>query len=248
MNIIETNLEFSGLSKRNSTNRIVLHNSGVSVLQDVETIHNYHKNSLGWAGIGYHFYVRKDGSVYRGRPEDTVGAHAYGSNGDSIGICFEGNYDEETMTEAQKRAGQELVTILKEKYCISKIQGHRDVCSTSCPGKNFPFDEIANVEEKKEETAKKKTIDELAQEVVAGKYGNGDARKQALGSLYDEVQNRVNEILLGKTTVTNTKSVDELAKEVIEGKWGNGEDRKNRLQNAGYDYNTVQKRVNELLR
>lgn len=153
MNIIETNLEFSGLSKRNSTNRIILHNSGVSVLQDVETIHNYHKNSLGWAGIGYHFYVRKDGSAYRGRPEDTVGAHAYGSNSDSIGICFEGNYDEETMSEAQKIAGQELVAMLKEKYGISKIQGHKDVCSTSCPGKNFPFDEIANgvVEEVKEE-------------------------------------------------------------------------------------------------
>lgn len=246
MIITETNLEFTGLSKRNSTKRIILHNSGVSVLQDIETIHNYHKNSLGWAGIGYHFYVRKDGSVYRGRLEDTVGAHAYGSNGDSIGVCFEGNYDEETMPEVQKRAGQELVAYLKEKYGISKVQGHRDVCSTNCPGKNFPFDEIANRVE--ETTKKEKTIDELAQEVIAGKHGNGDARKQVLGSLYDEVQKRVNEILLGKTVATNTKSVDELAREVIEGKWGNGEDRKNRLHVAGHDYNKVQKRVNELLR
>lgn len=144
MNIIETNLEFSGLTKRNSTNRIILHNSGVRVLQSVEVINNYHKNSLGWAGIGYHLYVRKDGSIYRGRPEDTVGAHAYGSNGDSIGICFEGNFDEETMPEAQKRAGIELVAYLKEKYNISTVQGHRDVNNTSCPGANFPFDEIAN--------------------------------------------------------------------------------------------------------
>lgn len=156
MNIIETNLEFSGLSKRNSTNRIILHNSGVNVLQSVEVIHNYHKNSLGWAGIGYHFYVRKDGSIYRGRPEDAVGAHAYGSNSDSIGICFEGNFDEETMPEAQKRAGIELVAYLKKKYGISTVQGHRDVCSTSCPGKNFPFEEIANgvVEESEEEEMK----------------------------------------------------------------------------------------------
>ena len=43
------------------------------------------------------------------------------------------------------------------------------------------------------------------------------------------------------------KSVDELAREVIQGLWGNGQDRKNRLQAAGYDYNAVQKRVNELL-
>lgn len=154
MNIIETNLEFSGLSKRNSTNRIILHNSGVSVSQCVETIHNYHKNTLGWAGIGYHLYVRKDGSIYRGRPEDAVGAHAYGSNSDSIGICFEGNFDEETMPEAQKRAGVELVAYLKEKYNISTVQGHRDVNNTSCPGANFPFEEIANgvvVESEEEE-------------------------------------------------------------------------------------------------
>ncbi|MDE6666619.1 MAG: hypothetical protein K2K14_10630 [Ruminococcus sp.] len=44
------------------------------------------------------------------------------------------------------------------------------------------------------------------------------------------------------------KSVDEIAREVIQGKWGNGTDRKNRLTNAGYDYNIVQKRVNELMK
>ena len=43
------------------------------------------------------------------------------------------------------------------------------------------------------------------------------------------------------------KSIDEVANEVINGEWGNGEDRKNRLTNAGYDYNTVQRRVNEIL-
>jgi hypothetical protein len=43
------------------------------------------------------------------------------------------------------------------------------------------------------------------------------------------------------------KSVDAIAKEVIQGKWGNGADRKNRLTKAGYNYNTVQKRVNEIL-
>ena len=65
MNIIETNLQFTSLSKRDKTNRIILHHSGVSVLQSVEVIHNYHKNTNKWAGIGYHFYVRKDGSIYR---------------------------------------------------------------------------------------------------------------------------------------------------------------------------------------
>lgn len=47
---------------------------------------------------------------------------------------------------------------------------------------------------------------------------------------------------------TTKKSVDEITREVIQGKWGNGSDRKNRLTNAGYDYNAVQKRVNELMK
>lgn len=47
--------------------------------------------------------------------------------------------------------------------------------------------------------------------------------------------------------VSKTKSIDEIAKEVIQGKWGTGSDRKNRLTKAGYDYDAVQKRVNELL-
>ena len=98
----------------------------------------------GWSGAGYHFLVRKDGTVYRLRPEGKIGAHASGSNSDSIGICFEGSYMTETMPQAQINAGKELVAYLKQKYKISKVQAHREVCSTNCPGKNFPFTEIAN--------------------------------------------------------------------------------------------------------
>ena len=93
-----------------------------------------------------------------------------------------------------------------------------------------------------------KSIADLANEVIAGKYGVGEARKQALGSLYNEVQAKVNEILKGKTSKPTLKSVDIIAREVIEGKWGNGQNRKDRLTSAGYDYNAIQKRVNELLR
>lgn len=143
MNIIETNFSFGSLSKRKSTTRIILHHTATSS-ETVEQIHNYHKNTKGWAGIGYHLYVRKDGSVYRGRPIDTVGAHASGSNSDSVGICFEGNFDNETMGDAQKQAGKEVIAYVKGLYGISKVQRHKDVCSTSCPGANFPFDELVN--------------------------------------------------------------------------------------------------------
>lgn len=94
------------------------------------------------------------------------------------------------------------------------------------------------------------TVDKLAKEVIAGKWGNGADRKRRLtdaGYDFSAVQKRVNEILTGKTEAPK-KSVDEIAREVIQGKWGNGNTRKTKLIKAGYDYATVQKRVNELLR
>ena len=94
---------------------------------------------------------------------------------------------------------------------------------------------------------KKKSVDELAKEVIAGKWSAGEERKQKLtaaGYSYFAVQNRVNELLSGKTP---QKSVDELAREVIAGKWGNGEERRKKLTAAGYSYFAVQNRVNELM-
>lgn len=93
-------------------------------------------------------------------------------------------------------------------------------------------------------TVTTKTVEELAKEVIAGKWGNGAARKTALtnaGYDYSTVQAKVNELMSGK-------SVDELAREVIAGKWGNGNERKKKLTAAGYDYSKVQARVNQLLK
>lgn len=141
MNIIETNLKFGSMTNRKSTNRIILHHAEASHCT-AEDIHRWHLNN-GWSGAGYHFLVRKDGKIYRLRPENKVGSHAKGSNSDSIGICFEGSYMTETMPETQKKSGKELVAYLKGKYGISKVQRHSDVYPTSCPGIKFPFNEIA---------------------------------------------------------------------------------------------------------
>ena len=143
MEILEANLQFGKnyvIRKIEQIKRIILHHSGVSVLQDIEIVHNYHKNTRGYAGIGYHFYVRKDGRIYKGRPIEWVGAHAYGSNTDSIGICAEGDYNNEIMPQAQKEALIWLVNYLKDKYkTIQKVQGHREVCQTSCPRNTLPI-------------------------------------------------------------------------------------------------------------
>lgn len=142
VNIIETNLSFKAMSNRSSTARIILHHAAAKSCT-AEQIHQWHLNN-GWSGAGYHFLVRKDGNIYRLRPENKVGAHASGSNSDSLGVCFEGDFMIETMGETQRKAGAKLVSYLKSKYGISKVQRHKDVCATDCPGTNFPFNEIAN--------------------------------------------------------------------------------------------------------
>lgn len=101
-------------------------------------------------------------------------------------------------------------------------------------GSNTPLPEIKPL----------KSVTEIAQEVIAGKWGVGADRKKRLseaGYAYDVIQARVNELLKPK------KSIDEIAREVIRGKWGTGLNRKNRLTAAGYDYNAVQERVNQLI-
>ena len=96
------------------------------------------------------------------------------------------------------------------------------------------------------EPAGSKTVDELAREVIAGRWGSGSARREKLtaaGHDYNTVQARVNEIL---SKPAESKTVDELAREVIKGKWGNGAARREKLTAAGHDYNAIQKRVNQL--
>ena len=93
----------------------------------------------------------------------------------------------------------------------------------------------------------KKTVAQLADEVLAGKWGNGPDRKSRLtaaGYDYDAVQSAVNAKLSGQKA---KKSNTEIAKEVIAGKWGNGADRRKRLEAAGYNYAAVQQIVNKLI-
>ena len=106
-------------------------------------------------------------------------------------------------------------------------------------------------------TTPAKSIEDLAKEVIRGDWGNGQERKDKLAAAgydYDKVQDKVNEILYGGTTTTaaplsaTKKSVEEIAKEVIRGNWGNGQERKDKLAAAGYNYDEVQAKVNELLK
>lgn len=90
----------------------------------------------------------------------------------------------------------------------------------------------------------------IANQVIQGKWGNGQERYDRLtnaGYDADYIQELVNRILSGDDTETSDYDIDEIAQEVINGEWGNGQERYDALTNAGYDYDAVQARVNELL-
>ncbi|MBR0384982.1 MAG: hypothetical protein IJI05_00370 [Erysipelotrichaceae bacterium] len=113
------------------------------------------------------------------------------------------------------------------------------------------LEKAAQVREKVEEKKQEADIEAIAKEVIQGKWGNGQERAdklRAAGYDYQTVQTKVNDILHGTDSSSKPAyDVTAIAKEVIRGKWGNGAERKQRLTDAGYDYKTIQSKVNELL-
>ncbi|MBO6178549.1 MAG: N-acetylmuramoyl-L-alanine amidase [Selenomonadaceae bacterium] len=142
VNIVETNLEFGELLEREYTDAIVIHHTGNPTDDDLsaEEIHQSHLNQ-GWVGIGYHFVIRKDGTIERGRPEWAIGSHAYGENSHTIGIHVCGNFEIGAPTEIQLGKLAHLIGNLCADYDIptdrAHIVGHRELMPTACPGKNL---------------------------------------------------------------------------------------------------------------
>jgi hypothetical protein len=138
-----------------------------------------------------------------------------------------------------------IITVIEGNYNNSVARRTIEVNAKYIRGYGVPKYDVEPV------TPAKKSVAEVAKEVLAGKWGNGAERKNRLtnaGYNYAEVQAKVNELAKGKPATPAKKSVTEIAKEVIKGKWGNGADRKKRLTAAGYNYSEVQKKVNQLLK
>lgn len=118
-------------SKRTITD-IVIHCTATRAWQDfsADDIRRMHK-AQGWADIGYHYVVRLDGTIERGRDVDKIGAHVSGHNANSIGVVYVGGLDnqgkpKDTRTENQKHALLNLLLDLRSLYPNAKISGHRD--------------------------------------------------------------------------------------------------------------------------
>ena len=143
--VIDAGLKWAhALAERQRTELLVLHHAAGN--GSVEAIHREHLDR-GWSGIAYHYYVRKDGAIYRGRPEWATGGHTLGENWRSLGVCFEGNFEIEEMGPEQLKSGGELVADIRARYPGIEVKRHRELGVTACPGENFPFDEILEYEE-----------------------------------------------------------------------------------------------------
>ena len=125
---------------------LIVHCSAVRPGQrsSAKDINGWHRDK-GWNGIGYHYVVRRDGSIELGRPIEEVGAHCVGHNSHSIGICYEGGLDEhgeeaDTRTPEQKRALRKLLEELHGRFPKALIVGHHDLN----PGKKCPCYDVVS--------------------------------------------------------------------------------------------------------
>lgn len=121
-----------------------------------QDIHRWHLDN-GWKGIAYHYYIRKNGLIYRGRQEQHEGGHLLGSeNKNTLGICLEGVYtDYKTLTEksipdVQMAALVWLCNDIKTRWEIKAIKRHADYPSAKqeskdCPGKYFPWEKFMSM-------------------------------------------------------------------------------------------------------
>lgn len=106
-------------------NKIIYHcsDSDIDTHNDISVIREWHINERGWSDVGYHFFIRRDGSIQTGRPLSKIGAHTKGHNKDSIGVCLHGkNYFTKEQFESAKRIF-EMISFFKPHV---KAYGHRD--------------------------------------------------------------------------------------------------------------------------
>ena len=138
-------LQFTEYEERPSTEVIVIHHAGFpegDKDSSAQELHKFHQQTNGWAGIGYHYVIRKDGTIEQGRKPKAIGAHAYQHNKNSIGICVAGNFNLVKPQAAQIDSLKLLTAWLCQRYKLNPmgrgvIVGHRDLNDTTCPGDNL---------------------------------------------------------------------------------------------------------------
>lgn len=128
---------------RTSTDAIFVHCSATkpSMNWGVREIRQSHKER-GFLDVGYHYIIKRDGTVEAGRDEGAVGSHAKGYNHNSVGVCLVGGIDdkgkpEANFTPAQMASLRSLLTTLLAKYPGSVLRAHHDIAPKACPSFNL---------------------------------------------------------------------------------------------------------------
>ena len=266
------NKHFTKGRQGRSINKIILHhNDGNLSIQGCWNVWQTRPASA-------HYQVETSGRIGQLVWDRDTAWHAgnWDANCTSIGIEHaDASTHPYRISDACLENGAHLLAALCHYYKLGRpvwgknVFGHRDFSATECPASiagsqhatymaraGYWYDQMTSSKvsstpapASKPAPTGCKSIDTLAREVINGSWGNGNDRYQRLtaaGFDYDAVQARVNE-MLGLKSKPAGKSIETLAREVIRGDWGNGQERYNRLTNAGYNYQQVQNRVNQIL-
>lgn len=237
--------------------RIVVHFT--ATLASARNNATYFARNEGQGASAHYFVDDITPEIYQSVAEGDTAWHAgdWQMNCRAIGIEVVSAGEDFSATEIQKLAW--LVRKLMAKYGIgaSGVIRHYDVTGKLCPAPYVAASKWAALKAAitggvvsggTTPAAPSGTVAELARRVIAGEFGNGDARRAALGSRYSEVQAEVNRILAGGSSSAPAQpaasDIEALARAVIRGDYGNGDDRRAAL---GASYDAVQARVNEIL-
>ncbi len=114
---------------------LVFHHTGTSSRASVESIHMAHLDR-GWSGIGYHYCISRDGTVYKVRPVLSVPACVKGYNRASVCVAWIGDYEKNKLPEEMAEAGLELARVLLARFPKAEVTWHAKLNDTVCPGKH----------------------------------------------------------------------------------------------------------------
>ena len=237
--------------------RIVVHFT--ATLASARNNATYFSRNEGQGASAHYFVDDITPEIYQSVAEGDTAWHAgdWQMNCRAIGIEVVSAGEDFSATEVEKLGW--LVRKLMAKYGIgaSGVIRHYDVTGKLCPAPYVAASKWAALKAAitggvvsggTTPAAPGGTVAELARRVIAGEFGNGDARRAALGSRYSEVQAEVNRILAGGSSSAPAQpaapDIEALAQAVIRGDYGNGDDRRAAL---GSTYDAVQARVNEIL-
>lgn len=237
--------------------RIVVHFT--ATLASARNNATYFSRNEGQGASAHYFVDDITPEIYQSVAEGDTAWHAgdWQMNCRAIGIEVVSAGEDFSATEVEKLGW--LVRKLMAKYGIGAagVIRHYDVAGKRCPAPYVAASKWAALKAAitggvvsggTTPAAPDGTVAELARRVIAGEFGNGDARRAALGSRYSEVQAEVNRILAGGSSSAPAQpaapDIEALAQAVIRGDYGNGDDRRAAL---GASYDAVQTRVNEIL-